>query len=129
PNEDAVAEPHPASLQRNVNVVIELLGGLAAAAAPGWHALRHYPHDPVEMLSDANRLPQGIVVRKKILGDFGTQDCNIEHLVVVIINQKSAGSRLEFIDGRILRRGGDQATIPHMLQSPDLLRENPHGDA
>src|SRR5207253_5944733 len=40
-NEDRVAEAGQASAEGDIDVVIELLGGLAAAGAAGRHAIRH----------------------------------------------------------------------------------------
>ena len=66
--DDDVAEPAPRGLQRDVDVVVEILGRLAAAGAAGRHALLDDADDLESWPLEHDGLADRVVERKQLVG-------------------------------------------------------------
>ena len=71
---DDLAEAGAVGGQRDVDVLVEVLGGQAAAGSGrGGLVRRHADDAEIMIFADADRLADGIAIREELLGDLGTQ--------------------------------------------------------
>ena len=56
-------------------------------------------------------LAERIAERKERVGHVGAEDCNVFHLLIVVVVEESAASQLDLVDRGVLGEGGDHAAV------------------
>ena len=108
--------------ERDVCILVKILGGREAAADTGGRGfrLRHADH-AVCLLPDLHRFVDRVVNWKQFLGRGGPKDDDIVEPAVVEIGEESAAAQMQPILGEIVRQNRDHPTFQFSLQMAKVL--------
>ena len=124
-----IPEAHAAGLERDIDVIVKVLGRLAPPGAAGWHARQHHADNPIQIGAHPDRLVEWILERKQFVRSVGGQHGHVAHGVVIFFGQEAAASQVKLIDLGILGQGGDQPAIVFSVQVAKFLGKDAHRHA
>src|SRR5438552_996733 len=124
PDEDSLSEAHPARLQGNVNVAVEILDHLAAKRG---RPLLDDAHDHVTLAAQIHGLVQRLFPGKEFLRGGGAENRHILHLGVILIDQKPARGELQLAHFPVTLAGGDNTAMVQPFAVANFLGEGPFG--
>ena len=123
---DDLAEPGAVGRERDVDVLVEILGGQAAARAGRGGLVRRHADDPeVVILADADRLADRIAIGEELLGGLGAEHGDVGAIEQVGVGQESAV--VHVLAGQLEEVGvdPDDAPLDLLLEVADVLAELP----
>src|ERR1700687_3124026 len=107
-------------VERNVNIVVELLGRLTSSRAARGHARTDDTNDDeisqILKTFETDCFAKRVLEREKLIGNIRNQHGDIAHPGLILIRQKTPRRHFELMDGGILRSAADQPTRYVVLQ-------------